>query len=136
MEQRDYLLREVEKIGLVLRMILSKLVGKEEMYSTTAEKQFEEVDELLLQEIGFDIDHFLSLEELEIEPYLSRFKGISGSNIELLADILNEMGMRVDASRRILYLGKALSVYHLCNSMDKTYSLEREGKICEINKNL
>jgi len=46
------------------------------------------------------------------------------------------MGMRADAPQRILFLGKALSVYLLCNSTDKTYSLEREGKISEINKNL
>ena len=63
MEQRDYLLREIEKIGLLLRMIFNKLAGWEETYSNTLESQTKEVKELLLHEIGFDIDLFLSLEE-------------------------------------------------------------------------
>jgi hypothetical protein len=134
MEQRDYLLREIEKIGLLLRMIFNKLIGKEESYSIPVENQFAAVKGSLLHEIGFDIDLFLSLEETEVEPYISKFNGISGSNLELLADILNEMGVMADAAQRRSYWDKALMIYHLCNSLDKTFSLDRERKISEINK--
>lgn len=134
MEQRDYLLREIEKIGLLLRMIFNKLIGKEERYSIPVENQFAAVKGSLLHEIGFDIDLFLSLEETEVEPYISKFNGISGSNLELLADILNEMGVMADAAQRNSYWDKALMIYHLCNSLDKTFSLDRERKISEINK--
>ena len=91
-------------------------------------------DALRVYEIGFDIDLFLSLEETEVEPYISKFNGISGSNLELLADILNEMGVMADAAQRNSYWDKALMIYHLCNSLDKTFSLDRERKISEINK--
>ena len=134
MEQRDYLLKEIEKIGLLLRMIFNKLAGREDIYSITFESQTEEVKELLLQEIGFDIDLFMSLEEAEIENYISKFKGITGSNIELLSDIINEIGTRTESAQKNIYLEQALVMYHLCNSLDKTFSLERERKISEINR--
>ncbi len=134
MEQRDYLLNEIEKIGLLLRMIFNKLAGREETYSLSLEGQTKEVKEILLHEIGFDIDLFLSLGETEIEPYISKFKGFNGLNIELLTDIINEIGMRTESAQKNIYLEQALIMYHLCNSLDKTFSLERESKISEINR--
>ena len=35
MEQKDYLLREIEKIGLLLRYIFSKIAGNGENYALT-----------------------------------------------------------------------------------------------------
>jgi hypothetical protein len=132
MEQKDYLLREIEKIGLLLRMILNKLVGKEENFAVLIEKQFDETNELLLNEAGFDLDKFLSLEKLEMEQYLSRFEGIKGSNIELFADILKEFGMRTKSVKTKEFLDKALKLYQLCSIKDKTFSFERETKIREV----
>ena len=63
MQQKDYLLREIEKIGLLLKMIFNKIAGKEESYALKAENQFEEEKELLLHETGFNIDVFLLIEE-------------------------------------------------------------------------
>ncbi len=136
MEQKDYLLREIEKIGLLLKMIFNKIAGKEENYALTVENQFEEAKGLLLHEIGFDIDIFLSLEKSEIEHYISKFNGISGSNTELLADILRVMGMKTYSSMTKEYLERALKLYEFCNSLDKTFSLDRERKINEIKNAL
>lgn len=136
MEQRDYLLKEIEKIGLLLRMILDKLTLKKENFAITIEKQFEESKELLFHEIGFDFNRFLSLEKSEIEHYLSKFNGVNGANIELLADILKEMGTNTDSEDTKIYLEKALSLFELCNSLDKTFSFEREAKISQIKNAL
>jgi hypothetical protein len=136
MEQKDYLLREIEKIGLLLKMIFNKIAGKEENYALTVENQFEEAKGLLLSEIGFDIDTFLSIEKSEIEQYISEFNGIKGSNIELLADIFRVMGMKTDSSMTKEYLERALKLYELCNSLDKTFSFDRERKINEIRNAL
>jgi len=136
MQQKDYLLREIEKIGLLLKMIFNKIAGKEENYALTIENQFEEEKELLLHEIGFNIDIFLLLEESGIEQYISKFDGIRGSNIELLADILKVMGMKTDSAITKEYLVRALKLYELCNSLDKTFSFDRESKISEIKNAL
>jgi len=136
MEQKDYLLREVEKIGLLLKLIFNKFTSKGENYAITIENQFEKAKELLLKEVGFDIDLFLSLNKSDIEQYLSAFTGIRGSNIELLADVLKEMGMKTKSEKSKIYLDKALKLYELCNSLDKTFSFDRENKISEIKKTL
>jgi len=132
MEQKDYLLREIEKIGLLLKMIFNKIAGKEKNYALTIENQFAEAKGLLLHEIGFDIDIFLSVEESETEHYISKFNGLRGSNIELLADILKVMGEKTDSAKTKKYLERALKLYELCNSLDKTFSFDRERKINEL----
>lgn len=136
MQQKDYLLREIEKIGLLLKMIFNKIAGKEENYALTSENQFEEEKELLLHEIGFNIDIFLLIEESGIEHYISKFDGIRGSNIELLADIIKVMGKKTDSAKTKEYLKRALKLYELCNSIDKTFSFDRESKISEIKNAL
>ena len=136
MQQKDYLLREIEKIGLLLKMIFNKIAGKKENYALTVENQFEEEKELLLHETGFNIDVFLLIEESGIEHYISKFDGIRGSNIELLADILKAMGDKTDSAKTKEYLKRALRLYELCNSIDKTFSFDRERKISEINSAL
>jgi len=136
MQQKDYLLREIEKMGLLLKMIFNKIAGKKENYALTVENQFEEEKELLLHETGFNIDVFLLIEESGIEHYISKFDGIRGSNIELLADILKAMGEKTDSAKTKEYLKRALRLYELCNSIDKTFSFDRERKIKEINSAL
>jgi len=136
MHQKDYLLREIEKIGLLLKMIFNKITGKEENYTLTVGNQFEEEKGLLLHEIGFNIDVFLLIEESGIEQYISKFDGIRDSNIELLADILKVMGEKTDSTIKKEYLKRALKLYELCNSIDKTFSFDRENKISKIKNAL
>ncbi len=134
MEQRDYLLREIEKIGALLKMIFNKITHKDENNAITSERKLQESKEMLLKEVGIDIDKFLSFDESEIKQYMSQFDGFNVSNIEYLADILNELGM--DSSITKEYLKKALKLYELCNSLDKTFSFERERKIDELKNTL
>ena len=132
MEKRDYLLREIEKIGILLSMLLNKIAGKKENHAIRLENQFEEEKELLLKDIGFDLDLFVSLDKGEIQDYISRFDGIKGANIEMLADLLKELGMQSPVSTRKEYFEKALNLYELCTSFDKTFSVDREFKIRQI----
>lgn len=134
MEQKDYLLREIEKIGILLQALFNKIVGKGVSYAIKSETQFEEEKGMLHGECGFDFDLFLSLKVSEIEQYISKYKGINCSNIELLADILKEMGMKTETAISKEYLERALKLYELCNSIDKTFSIDRENKISEITK--
>jgi hypothetical protein len=134
MRQEDYILREIQKIGLMLAGIFNKITGNKGDTAISVTNQFEEAKGMLLNDIGFDTDVFLSLTRTEIEKYILKFRGIRGVNIELLADILREMGMDKDSMRSDEYLEKALQLYELCNSTDKTFSQERESKIVTIRK--
>lgn len=136
MEQRDYLLREIEKIGLILRAILGTLFNKTENLAIGIENPFEQTKELLIYEIGFDLDTFLTLDEPATKEYLSGFDGFNPSNLELLAEILYNSGLSGKAENNKIYLEKALQLYEMCSNIDKTYSGPRESRITEIKSML
>ncbi|MHC1776205.1 MAG: hypothetical protein AB9834_12405 [Lentimicrobium sp.] len=133
MEKKDYLLREIEKIGIVLQAILNRLTGKGGNTAIKLESSFEASIELLLSESGFDLPCFIALTESDSKDYLARFKGMNTGNLELLAEILVYMGTIERADKKSEFLKKAIMLYELCESLDKTYSIERESKIKEIN---
>lgn len=129
MEQKDYLLREIEKIGAVMRAILNRFTGNTENLAITVEKRFEQTKEQLFDETGMDLDEFLKLDMTEIKEFIRHFKGINIVNLELLAEILFHLGMGNKSGNENIILSKALILYELCNETDKTYSTERELKI-------
>lgn len=129
MEQKDYLLREIEKIGMVLQAILNRLTGKGGNTAITLENSFEDTSELLLKDVEFDLPIFLESDESESRDYLARFKGMNTANLELLAEILYQTGVNEQEDKKCVFLKKAIMLYELCESSDKTFSFERERKI-------
>ncbi|MDD3034265.1 MAG: hypothetical protein PHT25_06680 [Bacteroidales bacterium] len=129
MEQKDYILREIEKIAAILGTIRQKLFGGSDNLSLSVEKQFEDTKDMLLNDAGFDLEKFMSLDKVEGNAYLSSIKGFSIDNIELLAECVAGIGSgsKSDFSRQ--YYEKALQLYQYCNDKSKTFSLEREEKI-------
>lgn len=129
MEQKDYLLREIEKIGMVLQAILRSLTGKGGNSAISLDNGFEATSELLLSDTEFDLPHFITLNESDSGDYIARFKGMNTGNLELLAEILVQMGTNKQADKKDVFLKKALLLYKLGECIDKTYSFERERKI-------
>jgi len=134
MEQEDYLLKEIEKIGIVLKMIFNSIACKAGISALTIENRFIAAKGILSRETGFDIDEFLALNESAIEKYLLNIHMFNGANIELLADILKEIGMNSEQRHENKYLTKALHLYEMCNAADRTFSFERENKINNIKE--
>lgn len=136
MEQKDYILREIEKIGMIISAIRQKLFGGKENLSVTIEKQLMDVKEMLLSGTNFDLDKFLSLNIEDSNEYISSFKGFSVENIELMAECISQIGFSDNSSVSKKYLEKALQLYEFCNLKSKTYSLEREKNIETIKNAL
>jgi len=132
MVQRDYILREIERIGTIMSAIRHKLFGGKENLSLTLETQVENAKEMLLSETNFDLDKFLELNIEKSNEYISCFEGFSVENIELLAECLSQIGFndKCDSSRK--YLEKALQLYEICNLKSKTYSFERATNVQAI----
>ncbi|MDR2684940.1 MAG: hypothetical protein LBB53_06130, partial [Prevotellaceae bacterium] len=61
MIKKDYLLREIEKIGAIISAIRQKIFGGKENLAITIEHQIENTKEQLLYEINFDLDKFLDM---------------------------------------------------------------------------
>ena len=136
MVQRDYILREIEKIGVIFSAIKQKLFGGKDNLSITVENQIENIKGMLLSEMNFDLNKFLELDIADSNEYICSFEGFSIENIEHLAECISKIGFDDNCEDSKKYLEKALQLYDLCNSKSKTYSLEREEKIKEIKENL
>ena len=132
MEQRDYILREIEKIGAILSAICQKIFGGNDNLSITLEKQIENAKSMLLNEVNFDLDNFLDLNMEASNEYLCSFQGFSIENIELLAEFIFQTGFQDNCDNSRKYLEKALQLYELCNLKSKTFSFEREANIKAI----
>ena len=132
MMQRDYILREIEKIGAIINAFRQKIFGGSENLAITLEKQIENSKVMLFNEMNFDLDKFLTLNVEDLKEYISGFEGFSIENIELLADCLSQICFDDNCNSPKMYLEKSLQLYELCNLKSKSYSFEREANIREI----
>jgi hypothetical protein len=146
MEQRDYLLREIEKIGAIIRIIRQKLFGGTDELAISVANRAETLKEMLLDETYLDLDELLVLDRAATDEYLAGMKGFNVENIELLARTLTDIGMPDGLQDRALagdgltsvppasiaLLEKALQLYEICNLRDRTYSFAREAAISQL----
>jgi len=132
MEQKDYLLREIEKIGVLMRALRQKLFGGEkEIFSLAPEWHIEEFSEMLLSDANLDLKKLLSLDQQKTQVYLSELSGFNVANIELLAETLAELGFEHHSAP---FIEKALQLFEICNLLDRTWSPERESLIGKIKE--
>lgn len=134
MEQRDYLLREIEKIGTVIRAIRQKLFGGTDELAISVEMKEETLREMLLKEAYLDLDELVALDVTETEEYLARLKGFNTENIELLAKTLYDISLNSEAPGSYPLLEKALHLYEICSLRDRTFSFEREAVVRRIKE--
>lgn len=106
MERRDYILLEIEKIGQILTAIKQKLFGGKENLAITIETQAEETKNVLLCELNFDLDQFLSMDLDTSIQYLDNFKGFNVENTDELAAYFSTLGFRDTSSQSKKYLEK------------------------------
>ena len=136
MEEKDYLMREVEKIGLIMSAIGQKIFGGKGNVAITLEEQIKDAKDMLFNEVNFDLDKFLNSTVKDSNKYISSFIGFDNYNIELLANYLFQIGLSNKSDNSKKYLEKALQLFELCNLQDKTYSFERESTIKTIKNYL
>lgn len=135
MEQKDYILREIEKMAAILGAIRQKLFGGSDNLSLSVEKQFDETKDMLLNDADFDLDKFMMSDTAEGNAYISGLKGFNVENLEVLAECVAQIGFNCNSGLSGVYFEKALQLYEYCNDKSKTFSSEREEKI-EAIKNL
>ncbi|MCT4636503.1 MAG: hypothetical protein N4A72_02245 [Bacteroidales bacterium] len=136
MEHRDYIIREIEKIGSIISNARQKLFGGKDNLSVVINKQADDIKGELLNELNFDLDKFMNMNIEESNEYLNSFIGFNTENIELLAECLSLIGFNNESDNSERYLQKALALYEIINTKSKTFSFDREQKIIEIKKHL
>lgn len=136
MQHEDYIIREIEKFGLIINAVRNMLFGGKDNFAITVENKMDEAKGMLLNEISFDLDMFLALSDEKTSEYLSRFGGFNIENIESLAEVITQMGFSAQSENSEKYFEKALLLYRFCNLKDNTYSIDREINITAIKREL
>ncbi len=132
MEQKDYILREIEKIGTIIQYIRQKLFGGNTAQTNNSEISVDDITQVVKNELNFDIQKLDSLNDDELEKYLLNFKGFNTENIENLANLLYYVADNKDIEDKKPYFRKSLRLYEFVNKKTKTFSLQRENIISEL----
>jgi hypothetical protein len=136
MEQKDYMLREIQKIGSLLKAILSKLFLKDSPTAIGIVNYYEESKNELMKYASFQLNEFVEMSNLDAIKYLENQSGFNLENIEQLSIVLEELGLKENTRLRKLLFEKSLLTTEYCMSKDKTFSFEREGRMQRVKAHL
>ncbi len=131
MEQKDYILREIEKISKILQAIGQKLFGGNNSNKSDLDNE-NVLTNMLLDQLNFDINKLDSLDNTEFEKYIESIKGFNYDNIEYFADLLFQIGLSSGFHKSQEYFTRSLRLYEYVNKQTKTFSFDRESAISEI----
>lgn len=134
MASRDYLIRQIEEMGLFLAILLRRIL---KMKDENQQQQMQTaVHEALIQELDIDIDQIIMLDNDEFLALIKK-KFTSEDQLEKLADILNVLGQEIEHSftlTKACYLRKALLIFSYLQNSSPNFSYERRIKIREIQE--
>jgi len=128
MQQSDYILREIEKISIMLMGMLGKMVRRNKEGVELNEDEYSALTDQLCSESKLDLEEILQKSSGEFEDYFRSVKGFDEKNIEILADLIESMAGVLPEERREQYYQKAFEIYHFLDISFKTFSFERMGK--------
>jgi hypothetical protein len=134
MEQRDYILREIEKISTLILGMLGRLKA------ISSPKQFEQEREALFGEFkevtGLSIDDILAADPGQVRDLLTDKRGFNLSNIDSLADLLYEFSYTLEADESSQCIQKAIMLLEWLAMEEKTFNLDRERRLADYRKEL
>jgi hypothetical protein len=134
MASRDYLIRQIEEMGLFLAILLRRILKMKEENQQAAIESV--VKEALFQELKLDIDQVVVLEDADFLA-VAKQHFTSEDQLEKLADILKVLGQDVCASLslpKINYLLKSLFLFTHLQETSSVFSYERRTKIMELQE--
>jgi hypothetical protein len=130
MEQKDFILREIEKISVMLQYLIGKFLPSKTIHDQQTTENLINIE--LKEKYGNDLDYILNLNQSEFDAEFNKNKGFTFENIELLADLLFTIG-NDEINIRQEYLEKALQIYTYIDKKSKTFSFERTNKMNSIH---
>ena len=131
MEQRDYLMRQIEEMARVLGKILAGLLGLKTEGEVT--EGIETARQTLKSELGLDTDEIMQVPPSDLIPFLKEKKQFNDLLIEQLANIFFYMSGAPFHNNKIPpntgLAGRSLLMYEYLDRSSKTFSFERQEKV-------
>ena len=133
MQQRDFLMRQIEQMAQAFAALIRRLLG---MKTENTEKETElATNELLKEQLNTSIKELLSIPIGEISEFIVKEKGLDESNLEVFADLLIlNAKVKSNHTDQLKLYKIALEVYQWIDSKSRTFSMERQNKIQEIEE--
>lgn len=128
MEQRDYILREIEKIHVVLQALLGRITGGSTDLPPLNE-EFEQLNKQVINDTRVDLNVLLNSGANQLDNIFKKEYGYSEANIELFADMLAEMARKAEGSLKDQLNQKALETYDYVDALSNSFSFNRRKKM-------
>ncbi len=138
MEQRDYLMRQIEQLGEVLAVMLGRLLGIKQ--KGDASLGLEELRQIYKSELDLDVEELIKIPKEEIvESFLKKNK-LMVQHLEKIAELLQVTGENLISYDRVKdgnnILGKSLYILEYLQTTSKVYSMNRVMKIENLKQML
>ncbi|MBS3769855.1 MAG: hypothetical protein V5A59_10695 [Bacteroidales bacterium] len=133
MEQRDYILREIEKIHVVLQALLGRITGGSTDLPPL-NKDFEQLNKQMINDTRVDLNVLLKYGPNQMDNIFKKEYGYSEANIELFADMLAEMAKKAEGPLKDQLNQKALETYEFVDSISNSFSFDRRKKMDVLRK--
>jgi predicted metal-binding transcription factor (methanogenesis marker protein 9) len=131
MEQRDYLLRQIQMMTDFLLALIRKLTGIKD--SNPEEERRDTTDVMLKEQLDTSLSEIMQIPLDEIVDYIIKRKGIDRSNIDLFAEILIlNAEAETNLTTKNQLLKRALELLRWADESGGVYSVERHQKMNEI----
>ena len=134
MASRDYLIRQIEEMGIFLALLLRRVLKMKE------ENQQDQMDaavkESLFPELKLDVEQIVMLEDVDFLA-VAKDHFTSENQLEKFADILMVLGKEIVSTFSLTkanYLLKALFLFNYLQNTTTSFSYERRNKILEIEE--
>ncbi len=126
MEQRnDLILREIEKLGLVLKKLIKNIHNAD---SKEIETEINQINETLTSEFNISISSIIKLDD---EALLKNINNLHESHLEKLAELLHEVIKKMNQESKDYGLNrkeltkKAILLIDYIDSNSTTFSIDR-----------
>ena len=121
-EEKDFLLREVQRITLLLKELISKVTGLD---SGNSSKDLTEIDNKLKSNLDISIKEIIDMTENEfLEKFLIKNENYLEQLSELIFEIIKKKQSNFDFDENEL-IKKNIIIIEAVNKKSKTYSLQR-----------
>src|SRR6056297_2115784 len=133
MEQKDYLMREIEKIRVVLEAMLNKIKGGDSDIPQVNEN-FDEVNKLFITDTRIDLSTLINSDSSQFDNIFKKENGYNETNIEQFADILVEMANKAEGNLKFQLNQKARETYEYVDALSNSFSFGRKMKMDALKK--